>query len=285
MKTPFKGLLIGALLLASQAHALSRGDIESSALIKGTIVIGTDGTVQRVDVDNAEQAGQALTDVVRNTAMKWRFEPVMRDGQAVIARSQMSVRVVAKAQSDGNYAVRVKGASFGDGTTTDELRPSPDNKHRQPRYPEAAIRGRVQGTVYLVLQVNRQGNVTEADAEQVNLTGIGSETFANSGRKVLADSAIKVARTWTYEPPTTGPLARQDSWIVRVPVKFFLWREGEKEQVAFWETYLPGPRKDIPWIHAFERKTNEHYLVDALLDNTAQTEGAGPHLLTAIDQG
>ncbi|RAN82012.1 energy transducer TonB [Bacillus sp. SRB_336] len=267
---------------AMVAQASSSQDVESSAVVNGTIVLATDGTVQTAIVDDEASYGKAIADLVRKTALQWHFQPVMRDGKPVLAKASMHVRVVLSKTPDGNYRARVKGATFGDDDKnfTDILQGSAGNRNIPPRYPEAAVRGRVQGTVYLSLHVAHDGHVIEAVAEQVNLGNIGPDGVLRQYRKLLADAALKAARKWSYVTPTTGKLASQDSWTAHVPVNFNLTVVGEYRPESVWRSYVPGPYTPAPWV---DRPDSD--AADALADDTVQTDGAGPTLLAPLKHG
>lgn len=263
------------VLVAATAQASTTRDLESSAVVNGSIVVAKDGSVQSAVIDHPEKYGQPIADMVQKTAMQWRFHPVLVDGQPVLAKSSMHARVVVKKTDDGNYTVRVKGASFGDydANATDELRDDP-HLRKAPKYPQLAVRYRVQGTVYLSLHVDRSGHVTEAVARQVNLENIGDNHTLEQYRKLLAKASIDAAREWTFRIPTTGPLAAHDSWTANVPINYTLNEFGVTPGNHVWETYLPGPYTPAPWVD--QPDTNA---VDAIADNNVHTEGVGPALL------
>lgn len=210
-----KKAMLGALLVmvAVAAHGATGQDVESSAVVNGTIVLAQDGTVQSAVIDNPAKYGQAIADFVHNTAMQWHFQPVLQDGQPVVAKASMHARVVLKQKPDGNFDARIKGVTFGDDDPNDTstLHNSPLNKKLAPQYPMAAVKERVQGTVYLALHVDRSGHVTDAVAVQVNLGIVGQESTLKRYREILARSARQAANRWTYEIPTTGKLAQQSS--------------------------------------------------------------------------
>ena len=278
MKKVIFAALLAMVTMAAQAS--STEDIESSAVVSGTIVLAKDGTVQTVVIDDAARYGQPMADLVRNAALQWRFHPVLRHDEPVVAKSSMHVRVVLKKMPDGNYSARIKGATFGDSSTdsTDTLHDA-DNRI-PPQYPKAAIRARVQGTVYLALRVDRSGRVVEAVAEQVNLENTGPERILKQYREILAESALKAARQWSYAIPTTGPLAKQDSWTAHVPVNYALNELGAPKPDRTWASYVPGPYTTAPWVDKPDMNT-----ADALADDTVRTDGAGPTLLSPFDHG
>lgn len=276
-----KKAMLGALLamVTMVAMASSSKDVESSAVVSGTIVLAKDGTVLTAVIDDAARYGQVIADMVRKAALQWRFQPVLRHDEPVLAKSSMHVRVVLKKMSDGNYGARIKGATFGDSNTdsTDTLHHAAGNKRISPRYPEAAIRARVHGTVYLALRVDRSGHVVAATAEQVNLGNTGPDHLLKQYRTILAESALRAARQWSYAIPTTGPLARQDSWTAHVPVNYSL---GKPKPDRTWVSYVPGPYTPAPWVDKPDMNA-----VDALADHAIRTEGAGPTLLSPLNLG
>lgn len=276
--------MLGALLAMATmvVQASSIKDIESSAVVSGTIVLAKDGTVQAAVVDNEAKYGKPIADMVRKAALQLRFEPVLRHGEPVVAKASMHVRVVLKKMSDGNYTARIKGATFGDDSTdsTDTLHSAEGNKKIMPAYPNSAIRERVQGTVYLALRVDRNGHVVEAAAEQVNLSNTGSEYILRQYRRVLAESALRAARQWSYAIPTTGPLAKRDSWTAHVPVNYSLNEMDAPKRDRTWVSYVPGPYTPAPWVDKPDINAT-----DALADDGVRTEGAGPTLLSPFHHG
>ncbi|MBQ4853167.1 energy transducer TonB [Rhodanobacter sp. B2A1Ga4] len=264
------------------AQASSRQDVESSAVVSGTIVLAKDGTVQTAVIDDGARYGQPIADMVRKAALQWRFQPVLRHDEPVVAKSSMHVRVVLRKMPDGNYNARIKGATFGDSRTdsTDSLRDIESRKKIPPQYPQRAIQARVQGTVYLALRVDRSGHVVEAVAEQVNLGSIGPDSLLEQYRKILAESALRAARQWNYAIPTTGPLARQDSWTAHVPINYTLNELGAPKPDRTWVSYVPGPYVPAPWVDKPDINA-----ADALADDTVRTDGAGPTLLSPFNHG
>lgn len=278
-----KKLMLGALLTltAAAAYAGTTKNLESSAVVDGTIVLAKDGAVQLATVEHPEKYGQPIADLVRKAALTWRFDPVLRDGQPVIAKASMHVRVILTKNADGNFTARIKGATFG-GNNAD----TPDNLYSEnqktigPRYPMAAIKARVQGTVYLALHIDREGHVTDAVAEQVNLENTGADGVLQKYRQLMAKASLEAVRRWTYRVPTTGQLAGQDSWTLHVPIVYTLNVYGAAPVERVWRTYVPGPYTPAPWVDKPSMAT-----ADALADDGSYTEGAGPVLRSSFDHG
>ena len=149
-----------------------------------------------------------------------------------------------------------------------------------PRYPEAAIRARVSGDVYLVLKIDPAGRVADVMAEQVNLGIAGTDRQMKMMRSMLARSAVDAARSWIFKPlaPGAAPVDR----YVRAPVAYRLHEFGEpvRSGVGQWHVYIPGPHEAVPW---FDRTGMLTDSADALPDDGLYLVGPdrGLHLLSA----
>ncbi|HEV2539525.1 MAG TPA: energy transducer TonB [Frateuria sp.] len=280
MKKAIVGVLLAAFAVV--AHASTSKDLESSAVVDGTIVLAKDGTVQAAEIKDEPKYGKPIADMVRKAASQWLFYPVLREGKPVAARVSMHVRVVLQKTADGNYSARIKGATFGDmdRKSTDALRIAEGNKNIPPRYPQDALRAHAQGTVYLALRVDRSGHVTDAIAEQVNLANIGRDSILRQYRDLMAKATLEAARRWTYQVPTTGRLASQDSWTAHVPVTFTLNDLPAPPTDPVWKTYVPGPYTQAPWSDKPDMGG-----VDAVANDGVRTEGADPVLLPSPHHG
>lgn len=243
-----KRLLVGVvgLLLAGAALAgvrSTRASVEASMLVTGTIGITPQGTVLAYTLDHPEKLPPAVADLIGKNVPRWMFEPVLRDGKPVAAKAKMSLRVVATPVSDGNFKLAVRSAYFGDpaqGLKTHEF--------IGPRYPMQAIRSRVEGTVYLVLRIDRAGKVTDEAAQQVNLRVIARDKEMEYWRGLFAKASLDAARQWTFTAadPSDHALYRD----VRVPVSYQLtesFSTPRKPHYGQWEAYVPGPLEPVPW--------------------------------------
>lgn len=105
------------------------------------------------------------------------------------------------------------------------------------------------GTVFLLMRVNRQGLVQDVAVEQVNLGEYGREAEMRHFRSLLGDAALEAAKKWTYNLPTTGKHVSDPYWDVRVPINFNLQPASMIKEDIYgrWEPYIPGPREVIPW--------------------------------------
>jgi hypothetical protein len=246
-------LVLMALCIVTTAQAgnanVARKQIESSLLVTGTITVAPDGSVLTHTLDSTDDLGDVLTKFVNGSIDKWRFEPVVVDGQVVTAKVPMSLRLTAKPAEDGNMSVAISNTHFGkrtDSAVSDDVR---GHRLAPPIYPAAALSSGGKGTVYMIVQIGRDGLVIHADAEQVNLRVVGNQREMDMMRELLAAASVRAAKQWTFNPPTTGKSATENSWLVRVPVDFILDGRGAAgAKRGGWDSYVPGPRNaNMPW--------------------------------------
>lgn len=247
-------LLLG-LLIAFASHAAGPGavrkTIESSMLVTGWVSIAADGSTTKLELDEKEKLPDVVVSLIEKGGARWRFEPVLVDGVARKAKARMSLRIVAKKIDADQYQVSIRSSYFGaEAVTPEEYVQQPDSikpiAMKPPLYPENAARMGARGTVYVVLKIGREGTVQESFAEQVNLQVIGSDNEMKQMRGILAKSALGAAKKWTFQFPATGENAKQDVWVVRVPVDFQFY--GHKRPgYGQWDSYVPGPTLRAPW--------------------------------------
>lgn len=249
-------MVCSLLLLGSPTPALAgnvaavRKQVESSLQVSGTVTIAPDGTVQAHTLDPKAPLGEPLVQFLDESIRKWRFQPVTVDGKVVTARVPMHLRLVARPTGDGNASITIASTHFGSrdaGVPTDFVS---RGRLAPPMFPKDAARMGGKGTVYLIVQVGRDGRVANVDAEQVNLRVVGTENQMEMLRSTFTKAALRAARNWTFDIPTTGDEAKDDHWLVRVPVEFVLvGRPGDKpHDKTGWDSYVPGPRNArMPW--------------------------------------
>ena len=281
-------LLTGWLLVAAGAGAAPasvRNQIESSLLVTGTVDIEPDGSVSKVAIEREDRLPPGVVSFVRDAGLQWRFEPVVRDGQAVRARAPMSVRVVAQKVEKDEYRITLRGASFERYDPEDPERVV-SIKMDPPAYPERAWRAGAGGSVYLVLKIGRDGRVQDAVAEQVNLRVAVSEGEMRRLRDELARSALAATGKWSFRVPTRGEAVDAPYWSVRVPVTYTLGTqpiEGKQGAYGKWISYIPGPRQPVPWA---QDRDQAGFSPDTLADGGVyMADGRAPRLLTPLQGG
>lgn len=281
-------LLIYIPLAVAQSAREMRKQTEASMLVTGHVLVDEEGNVSGWEIDRPEKLPPVVVRLVERSAPIWKFEPVLVDGQPRKAKARMSLRLVANQQDDGDYQISIRSGYFGE----EALRPSERMELagtseiqsidlRPPFYPVRAAEVGAQGTVYVVLRINRQGHVDDVLAEQVNLKTVGNETQMRHMRDMLAKPALAAARKWTFQIPTTGESAGNEFWLVRVPVDFML-RDKVQPGYGQWDAYIPGPRHHAPWQDA---GLDPNDSPDAMVAGGIYQVGKGLRLLTPLQQG
>ena len=273
------GCCLGGLAVAGKAEV--RKQTELSTLVTGWVVIEKDGGVGGHTVDQPDKLPPAVRQLVDQAVAQWRFDPVTVDDRAVRARSRMGVHVVARQQENGNYQLRIGGTSFGEevdeaGEPRRKKVAGSRQKLTPPRYPEAAYRANVAGTVFVLLKVDARGDVEDVAAEQVNLTVLGNEKQMEKARKLLSDATVRGAREWRFDAPDPEALGDDGYQVVRVPVDFSL--SDRKLAYGQWRAYIPGPRQHPTWADDAADDQDP----EAMIAGTAYPVGSGPRLRTPV---
>ncbi|TCV94694.1 outer membrane transport energization protein TonB [Luteibacter rhizovicinus] len=275
-------MLLAGLAVAAGPGAI-RKQIEASMLVTGAIDVAPDGTVSKYVLDRPDRLSPEVVTLIQRSAAIWRFKPVLADGKAVPAHASMSLRLVASRQDDGNYVARVKGAHFGDDVPGETIS---QKQQRPPEYPRSAIQAGVAASVYLLIHVGRDGRVTDADAEQVNLQAVASDADMRAWRKLFANVSKQAVRDWTFNLPTQGPHVADAGWVARVPIQFRLRKNGViEDDYGVWQAYVPGPKEAVVWMGPTGGPEDEkNGVADALPDGGVYLVGSGLTLITPLDR-
>jgi hypothetical protein len=249
MRQAWLGLMLMGLSFAAFADGsyAVRQRAEASMIVTGWIEVMPDGSVRDYTIDHPEQLPPSVVSLIQNNVPTWKFKV---DGKPqVIERTQMNLRIVLKRLDDTHDSIAITSTNFDKPSVPGQ---SPSSKNRPvPKYPREAIAARVDGTVFLLLRIGRDGTVMNAGVEQVNLREYGDDREMKHYSEVLGDSALDAARHWTFSVPTSGPTADYPFWYVRVPVNYNLQRPGSptaSDAYGKWDAYIPGPHQVIPWL-------------------------------------
>jgi hypothetical protein len=254
-----------------------RKTTEATMLVTGSIEVAPDGSVHDYSIDRPEKLPPPVVDLLKKSVPGWKFE--FTQTPDVIQRAKMSLRIVAKPVDDQHFGLHIIHANFGDpAASASEHVTRKDGKF--PRYPEEAIREHVDGTVFLLLRIDRQGKVQDIAVEQVNLGAYGREAEMRHFRNLFGNAAMDAIKGWTFNPPTTGKHVSDPYWDVHMPVEFNAHPLGAPVEDTYgkWEAYIPGPRELIPW-----SKNNQVYSPDAIPAGSISQADQSLRLKTALD--
>jgi hypothetical protein len=265
--------------LAGGGAAAARKQVEASMVLTGSITVAPDGHVSAYTLDTPAKLEKGIVAMVNDTVPSWRFEPVLRQGKAVASTARMSLQVVAKKVDADHFSIGIRNANFSvpaaDATSANWMA---GRSMTPPRYPPAAYRSGVTGTVYLVARLGTDGQVLEVVAEQVNLGFVGSESEMAYFRDALAKPALQVARSWRLTPASEEEAAAGKIRSVRIPVAY---RLDAMPGYGHWESYVPGPKQPVPWLAG---ELDALSSPDALVAGNVYEVGKGLHLLTPLGE-
>jgi len=267
-------LLLPSLVFAHGGVDDARKSVEMSMLVTGLIAVNPDGSVYGYSLDDREELPTDVVKLIDETLPEWKFTPVVVSGKPVLAKALMSLRIVARQNSRGQYQASVEGASFARDTVQSLKSPECGHgacltpaKRKPPAYPFELLRDRVSGTVYVVLKVNREGRVANAAVRQIDLRKIGDEGDLKSWRFALTRASLAAVRDWIFNIPTTGDEANSDAWVVTIQINYLLNGITPPLTYGHWDVYVPGPVQDVPWMNDGSQRTASNESADAIPDN------------------
>lgn len=309
-------LLLLAMAVPALAYAYEPGGVDdvertaqASMVVTGLIAVNPDGSVYGYSLDHRNELPPAVVDLIGRTLPQWQFKPVEVDGKPAQARARMSLRVVAHQTKLNQWVASIQGAQFGENAELATGTCPPDEclayaQIGKPQYPLWAAQNMAGGTVYLVVDVGRDGHVENAAVRQVDLRKLASSNLLDNWRQELATATLRAAKQWTFHVPTTGNLATKSHWLVNIPVVFSIRTAagnvvGGSSGYGKWTEYLPGPVHPIPWARPSNGSVlagdnadaipndGKPFVLDArfvLLNRLGPSSGA-PHPAPATGQG
>lgn len=269
-----------ALLFALPSHAAPQ--VEASMLVTGSVSIAPNGNVTSYSLDQPEKLPDGAKKVIAKTVPTWLFAPVVVDGKRVAGVSHMTLRLLAKPLSKGQYAISVHGARFDNPSKHEGV--SYSGKRRvKPHYPAIARRSHAGGTAFVVARVDRQGKVAKIAVQQVNLGGYGTQIQMKRLRKAFANASTNAIKNWTFKLPSEGRKVGADHWDVTIPVKFSIANpmRPKPKSAAYgeWQTYLPGPHNKVAWLDADQAPASS---TDVLPSGSLASASQSRQLLTPL---
>ena len=270
--------MTAAPVMAQSAQQVKK-QAEASMVVTGHVDIDADGSLAAHHINDRADLPDYVVELVDRAAAAWRFEPLEVDGEPVAARARMNLRLVARPVGDSEYEISIANGSFGEYSDTATDHVTRRGELTPPRYPNDLLQRGVEGTVYLLVKVGRDGSVEGVVAEQVNLRTFEQEREMERMRRSFANRSINTAREWKFNPPTTGTHVDDEFWLVRVPIEYRF--SNVPTTGGPWEQYVPGPHNPGPpeW---FE-DTPAASASDAQVAGTIQMVGGERRLITPLE--
>ena len=180
--------------------------------VEGELTISPQGEVVDVKLADADWMGEPVVEGYRQKLRGWRFEPIIENGQAVQARGEMRLTLVAARDDEKQTAhFAVRHVYFPDPEA--EVQPIERATFRAPVYPGDAARNGMGAQVILVARVDAAGKPSEIAVEQLHLTGPQPGSHAKRIAGQFARASTAAAKHWTLNGIEPGSL-------VHLPIKY-----------------------------------------------------------------
>ena len=254
-------LLAGLLLVAvavkadepapqtATAQAEERASLQLD--VSGNITIDQQGAVRdyKINTPLAPKVEQLVDSAVR----KWRFEPVVRDGKPVIAKTVMYLLLSAKPVEQG-YRLAIQKVRFGGDRAA--------VSHILPGYPYEALRARVGASVLAAVRVDREGNVTDAAAVVSKVTDLrGAERKPGRLNKYFEQAVVGALKKWKYTPADSEGGAPAEVTLI-VTTSFSLPDSKGSDPLKNGGWRAADVTNPIPWLPADKQKFDAEGLRD-----------------------
>lgn len=237
-----KARILGwAFLLLALSGALAAQERKELRLdVAGEIGIDPQGAVFDYRIETILPPEMKV--LVEKAVRQWTFEPVLREGQPVHAKSKLRLTLAAVPVEKG-YQLRVEDIRFFG--TRQPLKMVP------PRYPMGAMEAGVGADILVAVRIGVDGTVQDAFAAQSRLINAGnSEKRNRKWEKLFEQPTLDAVKDWKFQ---AADLAAGDAaeTTLLVPVSFRMegmpsfehgWREG------------PSTAKTIPWLPTERQK-------------------------------
>lgn len=231
-----RGLLSLSLVAALPAMADQKAPAYEMTA-DGVVQIAPDGHVSDYRLNDG--LSPTIAELVRKSVMGWRFEPVVVDGRAVVAKTAMQIELSAEpaAGKADEFVVRVTEVKFG----------SPKRAGgRPPHYPEQAAHAGLTAKTVVAIRLDGDGKVVEAVPYQTHLsTQFPGENQAQRWRHLFEQESVSAAKTWRFDVTEIVDGKSADGTVL-VPVVYYLSRTPRSNS-GMWQSYFAGPVHEIPW--------------------------------------
>ncbi|MEH6422300.1 hypothetical protein [Pseudomonas sp. CGJS7] len=238
-------------VIAATANVINQAEI--SMIVSGHARFGQAGRVEGISFDQESKIPIDVKALIRGKAAQWLIESESSSNAGFNATPEkvaLTARIVGHRQTNGDVAIRIKSIHFGPLNPGVELK---SENFTKPVYPSALASTNAAGTVYLLAQLSSQGEVLQVVPEQVNLYVMGEDARMREVRDLFASSAVLAAQRWKFEVKESTSV---DSITVRIPIEYVA-PGGRRLAYGQWETYMPGPRTNAPWLPSMQEGADE----------------------------
>jgi TonB family protein len=182
-------------------YPASEREAKHTGYVDVAMVVSAEGRLVEIKSTTSEPKNAVFEQVTQDAVAKWRFVPGMNQ-RCAPAQTEVTYRVIFENAygSDHVRAVPLRSppsssSASQTGAPRREMKaPNETELRRTVKYPRDARNDRVQGTVYLMLQVNpANGAIDRVDVSSVTSTKTGYEGS-------FSEAAIETVRKFNFTP-------------------------------------------------------------------------------------
>lgn len=222
-------LILICLLLPALSLAQDRKPLQLD--VSGEIAIDHQGAVYDYKIHTllAPEVKKIVEDSVRH----WRFEPVLRDGKPVYAKSGIHLTLSALPVETG-YRLRIDKVRFVGHRAATKMVP--------PEYPMDAKRAAIGARILVAVRIDAQGKVLDAVAVQSVVT---NTRRPNRSADQFEKASVAAMKQWLFQPANIEAGDSAETTLI-VPIEYSVdWRTA-----GSWRDSNPGQSRPIPWLPA-----------------------------------
>ena len=226
-----------AAMAALFPHGTLAGENTLRMQVMGEIAIDQAGAVYDYNISTI--LTPEVKQLVERTVRLWTFEPVLRDGKPVYARSSMHLTLLATPVEAG-YRMQVEDVRF--------LGSRPMKTPVAPRYPRDAVRAGINAIVLVAARIDADGKVLDAAAARSALIGVrANEKVAEKWRRRFEESCVAAMKQWTFQAADLAAGDPPETTVI-IPMVFQSDVEDGPIDRVWRANDLAGPPHPIPWL-------------------------------------
>lgn len=246
-----RGFLL--LMLLAAVSPLQAQDRELRLDVSGEIAIDHQGAVYDYRIHTI--LTPEVRQIVDRSVRRWTFEPVVRDGKPVHAKSGMHLTLMA-IPVDAGYQLRIEQVLFVGNRGAEKM--------AAPQYPREQLRAGLGAAVLVAVRVDAEGNVTDAVAVQSAVTGARRRDRSSEPFEKASVAAMK---QWRFRPADLAAGEPAEATLV-VPMVYAV---GARPRApAGWHDAGTDLSRPIPWLSADKQQFDANGLKEGqtlALDN------------------
>ena len=221
------------------------------------IVIDAQGHPSGFGVDT--KVPDALRASLERTALRWKFHPVLVEGEARAVRTPVRITLAAREQEGERYQVKVENVLFPANDFAEKEAGeagAPRLSARRlnpPQYPKALQQLGISGNVLVAIRFNPDGSTAEVQATQsAILQSEGRDRVMRAVQEEFEKAALAAARRWQANVNLNGAAPDASNLTATVLVSFRMTGAQLDANDGRWRLETRGEWRRIAWLKSAE---------------------------------